>query len=59
LSNCWNAVWTTWRSGLASSRPFPLDGETQTARLTHLPDGDAAPFPLDLQRVVEYYATRM
>lgn len=36
-----------------------LDSETQTARLTHLPDGDAAPFPLDLQRVVEYYATRM
>lgn len=36
-----------------------LASETQTARLTHLPDGDAAPFPLDLQRVVEYYATRM
>ncbi|AEV26064.1 MULTISPECIES: 30S ribosomal protein S4 [Azospira] len=30
-----------------------------TARLSHLPDGDAAPFPLDLQRVVEYYATRL
>ncbi|MDR2678784.1 MAG: 30S ribosomal protein S4 [Zoogloeaceae bacterium] len=31
-----------------------------TATLTHLPDGqDAAPFPLDLQRVVEYYATRL
>jgi len=30
-----------------------------TAHLNHLPEGDAAPFPLDLQRVVEYYATRM
>lgn len=36
-----------------------LDTEAARARLTHLPDGDAAPFPLDLQRVVEYYATRM
>jgi small subunit ribosomal protein S4 len=36
-----------------------FDGSTQTARLSHLPDGDSAPFPLDLQRVVEYYATRM
>ncbi|WP_232502180.1 S4 domain-containing protein [Azoarcus olearius] len=36
-----------------------LDDTTQTARLTQLPDGlDAAPFPVDLQRVVEYYATR-
>ncbi|MFN4340642.1 MAG: 30S ribosomal protein S4 [Azonexus sp.] len=35
------------------------DAETQTARLSHLPGADAAPFPLDLQRVVEYYATRM
>lgn len=45
----------------ALERPqwISLDHETQTARLTHLPDGDAAPFPLDLQRVVEYYATRM
>lgn len=30
-----------------------------TARLSHLPGGDAAPFPLDMQRVVEYYATRL
>lgn len=37
-----------------------LDGITQTARLTHLPDGqNAAPFPLDLQRIVEFYATRV
>lgn len=36
-----------------------LDDTSPTARLTHLPDGDAAPFPLDLQRVVEYYATRL
>ncbi|NHC05866.1 SSU ribosomal protein S4P [Azonexus fungiphilus] len=45
----------------ALERPewISLDGTTQTARLTHLPDGDSAPFPLDLQRVVEYYATRM
>ena len=36
-----------------------LDGITRTARLSHLPDGDSAPFPLDLQRIVEYYATRL
>ena len=36
-----------------------LDNISQTARLSHLPDGDAMPFPLDLQRVVEYYATRL
>jgi small subunit ribosomal protein S4 len=36
------------------------DDTALSARLTHLPDGlDAAPFPLDLQRVVEYYATRL
>ena len=36
-----------------------FDAQTRTARLSHLPDGDATPFPLDLQRVVEYYATRL
>lgn len=37
-----------------------FDTATLTAHLSHLPDGlDAAPFPLDLQRVVEYYATRI
>lgn len=36
-----------------------LDGATLTARLSHLPDGSSAPFPLDLQRIVEYYATRL
>ncbi|MPN22975.1 30S ribosomal protein S4 [bioreactor metagenome] len=45
----------------ALERPewIALDSATATARLSHLPGGDAAPFPLDLQRVVEYYATRM
>lgn len=36
-----------------------FDAVTLTARVNHLPGGDAAPFPLDLQRIVEYYATRM
>ncbi|MDR2113104.1 MAG: 30S ribosomal protein S4 [Candidatus Accumulibacter sp.] len=37
-----------------------LDGPSADACLTHLPMGaDAAPFPLDIQRVVEYYATRI
>ena len=31
----------------------------QTACLSYLPESDAAPFPLDLQRIVEYYATRL
>ena len=35
-----------------------LDEANQVARLTSLPEADAAPFPLDLQRVVEYYAIR-
>lgn len=35
-----------------------FDDTAQVARLTSLPDADAAPFPLDLQRVVEYYAIR-
>jgi small subunit ribosomal protein S4 len=46
----------------ALARPewISLESNTQTARLTHLPGGhDAAPFPLDLQRIVEYYATRI
>lgn len=46
----------------ALDRPewIAFDASTQTARLSHLPDGlDAAPFPLDLQRIVEFYATRV
>jgi len=45
----------------ALERPewIALDSATQTARLSHLPESDAAPFPLDLQRIVEYYATRL
>lgn len=34
-----------------------FDSATTTATLTRIPDDDANPFPLDLQRVVEYYAT--
>ena len=52
------------RSALESpalERPewIALDSTTLTARLSHLPDGTSAPFPIDLQRIVEYYATRM
>lgn len=36
-----------------------FDASTQIARLKTLPEPDAAPFPLDLQRVVEYYASRI
>ena len=37
-----------------------FDGAEMQASLTHLPDGfDAAPFPLDLQRIVEFYAKRL
>lgn len=44
----------------ALERPewIAYDAASQTARLTRLPEEDAAPFPLDLQRVVEYYSTR-
>ncbi|UCV13990.1 30S ribosomal protein S4 [Quatrionicoccus australiensis] len=45
----------------ALERPewIAYDATTGTAHLNHLPDGDSAPFPLDLQRIVEYYATRL
>ena len=46
----------------ALERPqwIAFDANTTNARLAHSPEGgDSAPFPLDLQRVVEYYATRM
>lgn len=46
----------------ALTRPewIVFDATSLTARLSHLPDGlDAAPFPLDLQRIVEFYATRV
>jgi len=46
----------------ALERPewIALDSQEQSARLTHHPEGaEAAPFPVDLQRVVEYYATRI
>lgn len=51
------------RSSLATpalDRPewIALEANTQLAQLTRLPDPDAVPFPVDLQRVVEYYATR-
>ena len=37
-----------------------VDHARHQARLTHIPDGSsAAPFPIDLQRVVEFYATRV
>ncbi|MDR0700899.1 MAG: 30S ribosomal protein S4 [Azoarcus sp.] len=37
-----------------------FDDAALSAMLTHIPDGlDAAPFPVDLQRVVEYYAKRI
>ena len=36
------------------------ESSARLARLAHLPEGaDAAPFPIDVQRVVEYYATRI
>lgn len=46
----------------ALTRPewIAFDSQEPVARLAHLPEGaDAAPFPIDLQRVVEYYATRI
>jgi len=36
-----------------------FDDSSWEARLTHAPDGDGAPFPLDIHRVVEFYATRI
>jgi len=45
----------------ALERPewIAYDTATGTAHLSHLPDGDSAPFPLDLQRIVEYSAPRL
>jgi small subunit ribosomal protein S4 len=36
-----------------------FDETRREARMAHLPAGDAAPFPVDLQQVVEYYAKRI
>ena len=46
----------------ALERPdwIAFDASVQSARLAFLPQGaDTAPFPLDVQRVVEYYAKRI
>ena len=46
----------------ALERPdwIAFDATVQSARLAFLPEGvDAAPFPLDVHRIVEYYATRI
>ena len=46
----------------ALTRPewIAFDNQESTACLSHLPEGaEAAPFPIDVQRVVEYYATRI
>jgi small subunit ribosomal protein S4 len=44
----------------ALQRPdwIAFDPVTLEARLAHTPPGDAAPFPVELQRVVEYYTKR-
>lgn len=44
----------------ALTRPewITFDESKKSARLTHMPPGDAQPFPLEMQKVVEYYATR-
>lgn len=43
------------------SRPEWLswNDETMTAKLVHVPAADDVPFPIDVQRVVEYYANRL
>lgn len=44
----------------AIARPewIAFDAAAPQAKLAHLPPGDAQPFPLEMQKVVEYYATR-
>ncbi len=36
-----------------------LDETEFLAKLAHLPQGDAAPFPLNIKHIVEFYATRL
>ncbi len=36
-----------------------VDDATFTARMTRVPAADEVPFPIDVQRVVEYYANRL
>lgn len=45
----------------ALTRPewLSFDATEKTAKVTHLPDIDHVPFPLDVQQVVEYYANRV
>ena len=46
---------------LSLSRPEWLkwDEAAERATLVHLPPSDATPFPVELQKVVEYYSTRI
>lgn len=45
----------------ALTRPewLTFDAAEKTVKVTHLPDIDHVPFPLDVQQVVEYYANRV
>jgi small subunit ribosomal protein S4 len=35
------------------------DESTKSIKVTHLPDADQVPFPVDVQQVVEYYSNRI
>lgn len=35
------------------------DEESKTGKVTHFPSAEETPFPIDVQRVVEYYANRL
>lgn len=45
----------------ALERPewIAFDEPTRTARVTRLPNADEVPFPIEIKRVVEYYANRL
>lgn len=53
-------VQAAWQTPPLQRPEWIVPDSTLLARLAYSPDGqDAAPFPINLQRVVEYYATRL
>ncbi len=50
----------TWHHP-ALTRPdwLAIDNEKRLVTITHLPESDSVPFPIDIQKVIEYYAQRL
>jgi small subunit ribosomal protein S4 len=50
---------TLARPALERPEWLQWDESTKSIKVTHLPDADQVPFPVDVQQVVEYYSNRI